>query len=248
MSKPVENRPHLVKIQIDSRRLFQRAPKSLDVGGADLGYAVHCLLAATFGAEAPGPFAVTGIQGRRTTVLGVSGSDATTLARDASTFADPEDHQSIDWESFASKPLPVEWPAKTRYRFSVRAVPVRRVGKTSTRVKGGAEVDAFLTACWEAGDDVAVDRETAYRAWLTEQLGRDGAATLVSCRVASFKLERMVRRTTGEKRCGRRVVRPDVTFEGVLEVANPQSFTALLRRGLGRHRAFGYGLLLLRRE
>jgi CRISPR system Cascade subunit CasE len=35
-------------------------------------------------------------------------------------------------------------------------------------------------------------------------------------------------------------------LRGELTVADPDAFSALLARGVGRHRAFGYGMLLLR--
>jgi CRISPR system Cascade subunit CasE len=39
---------------------------------------------------------------------------------------------------------------------------------------------------------------------------------------------------------------PDASFEGVLTVAEPGAFALLLARGIGRHRAFGFGMVLLR--
>jgi CRISPR system Cascade subunit CasE len=35
-------------------------------------------------------------------------------------------------------------------------------------------------------------------------------------------------------------------FNGVLEVTEPGTFASSLARGIGRHRAFGFGMLLLR--
>jgi CRISPR system Cascade subunit CasE len=56
-----------------------------------------------------------------------------------------------------------------------------------------------------------------------------------------------LRRTQGPNRRARPGLRkPDVTFRGMLEVVEPGAFEALLRRGVGRHRAFGFGMLLLR--
>jgi CRISPR system Cascade subunit CasE len=41
--------------------------------------------------------------------------------------------------------------------------------------------------------------------------------------------------------------RPDATFRGTLRVDDPARFAAAaLARGVGRHRAFGFGMLLLR--
>jgi len=39
---------------------------------------------------------------------------------------------------------------------------------------------------------------------------------------------------------------PDVVLAGQLRVTDPQAFAQLLAKGVGRHRAFGFGLLLLR--
>ena len=39
---------------------------------------------------------------------------------------------------------------------------------------------------------------------------------------------------------------PDVVMQGRLRVSDPQAFAQLLARGVGRHRAFGFGMLLLR--
>jgi len=57
-----------------------------------------------------------------------------------------------------------------------------------------------------------------------------------------------VRRTSREddrRRASRAIDGPDVTFTGTLEVTDSAAFSALLARGLGRHRAFGFGMLLL---
>ena len=62
-----------------------------------------------------------------------------------------------------------------------------------------------------------------------------------------FHLETLLRRTQGERRTARpRLRKPDVTMQGALTVRDPPQFDALLRRGVGRHRAFGFGMLLLR--
>jgi CRISPR system Cascade subunit CasE len=39
---------------------------------------------------------------------------------------------------------------------------------------------------------------------------------------------------------------PDAVLAGQLRVTDPKAFTQLLASGVGRHRAFGFGLLLLR--
>ena len=39
---------------------------------------------------------------------------------------------------------------------------------------------------------------------------------------------------------------PDVLIRGILQVADPQQFGQLLAQGIGRFRAYGYGMLLLK--
>jgi CRISPR system Cascade subunit CasE len=111
----------------------------------------------------------------------------------------------------------------------------------------GAEVDVFVAACWRAGDPkVAVSREQIYRDWLVKRIEASGARVGQS-EMTQFKLERMVRRTQGDPRKSHTMDRPAATFRGTLEIADSVAFDRLLRRGVGRHRAFGFGMLLLRR-
>lgn len=106
------------------------------------------------------------------------------------------------------------------------------------------EVDAFLHQCWRQGPKTLVDREDVYRQWLATELGRGGAARLPEARLVRFQRQRLARRDHAEARIAR-CERPDATFTGILEVTDVDAFAALLRRGLGRHRAFGFGMLLL---
>ena len=39
---------------------------------------------------------------------------------------------------------------------------------------------------------------------------------------------------------------PDAILQGTLAVSNEETFAEILRNGVGRHRAYGYGMLLLR--
>ena len=39
---------------------------------------------------------------------------------------------------------------------------------------------------------------------------------------------------------------PDATIHGTLRVSDPDRFAEALRRGVGRHRTYGYGMVLLR--
>lgn len=43
-------------------------------------------------------------------------------------------------------------------------------------------------------------------------------------------------------------MRPEVSFHGVLRVADADRFYSLLIRGIGRHCAFGFGMLQVRSQ
>jgi CRISPR system Cascade subunit CasE len=85
-----------------------------------------------------------------------------------------------------------------------------------------------------------------YRDWLSRELGRGEAARLAQYEMRSFKRERLLRRDHGAERTSHHAERPDAVLGGVLEIADGEAFAGLLSRGLGRHRAFGFGMLLLR--
>jgi CRISPR system Cascade subunit CasE len=103
-----------------------------------------------------------------------------------------------------------------------------------------------LARCWELGKDVLVDREAVYREWLADHLARQGGVTIRTSRVKAFQRARLVRRTQGAERQAHLAERPDVVLDGELLVADPADFAKMLARGVGRHRAFGFGMLLLK--
>lgn len=244
---------HLVRLALDAQKLYAFAKRSRAAArDYDEGYAVHALLAALFdhGAAAgervaPKPFRIMDAKKRVLDVLGYAALERDALVERAQHFADPLAWGVCDLDGAASKPMPEAFPAGARLGFSVRACPVRRIAKRGPMKEDRAEVDAFLARSWEVGPEVALDREEVYRAWLTEELAKEGAAAVVDARMSNFVLGRLHRRTHEEERRGRRTSRPDVTFDGVLEVRDPTAFAKRLARGVGRHRAFGFGMLLL---
>jgi CRISPR system Cascade subunit CasE len=84
-------------------------------------------------------------------------------------------------------------------------------------------------------------REEVYTDWLSRQLDGRGGAALESATLQSFQRTRAVR-----KRGNRYSEGPDALMRGVLTVTDGKAFAELLARGVGRHRAYGYGMLLLR--
>lgn len=161
-----------------------------------------------------------------------------------------------------------EIPAGTQVAFRARVCPIVRTrlpvagepGNDTGSRKKTREVDAWLASetFQRAADKAAAGealpfehsarvwsgREEVYGKWLKKELGRDGAAVLDDYpRLASFERDRLYRRNS---RSSRLFERPNAVMEGLLRVEDKKAFRTILRRGLGRHRAFGFGMLLLR--
>ena len=122
--------------------------------------------------------------------------------------------------------------------FELRVRPVVR--------KDDKELDVFLSAALRQ-PGVDLSREVVYGDWLKRQFG--AAAALCELRMTEFKLSAVLRRGTVQAegtRAKRAVQGPDATFTGVLQVCDGAAFAKLVSRGIGRHRAFGFGMLLLK--
>jgi CRISPR system Cascade subunit CasE len=108
------------------------------------------------------------------------------------------------------------------------------------------EMDAWLHRRLSPDDENGVDgRESVYGDWLQRRLGE--AAAIEQVRLDSFRRTRLVRTDRATPRHARVLERPDALLQGVLTVADGDAFAQLLARGVGRHRAYGFGMLLLRR-
>jgi CRISPR system Cascade subunit CasE len=236
----------LLRMRFDAGKLFELGRRRrLPMRDTDLGYLLHCELKELFGADAPSPFFVQDDHGRRVTLLGYSRRSRAELEEHAARFADPAVHTACDFAALDEKRMPSEWPVGLRLGFGVRACPVVRLSSGVGHYGKGAEVDAFLVRCARE-EGRAVDRGAVYREWLAAEIDRRGGARLVSVEVRAFQRGKVIRRTQGDTRQTRVGELPDVRLTGVLEVTDDEAFTALLARGIGRHRAFGFGMLLLR--
>jgi CRISPR system Cascade subunit CasE len=237
----------IVRAEFLESALFRfAAATGLALRVADGGYIMHAALSALFGDAAPKPFTIASHHGDRRVLLGYSVTDHANLVERARALADPLILDAIDLNSLCSKRMPIQWRARSVFRFTARCCPVVRISGRSHN-EAPREADAFLHRCWRSGEAVSVDREHVYREWLQAQLGRDGAASLLYANLVRFQRTRLSRRDRGgvESKLIRNE-KPDATLEGHLRVENPQAFANLLRRGLGRHRAFGFGMLMLR--
>lgn len=230
---------NLIQCHPDPRRLAAWATRfGLTAGGDDLGYALHTLLSAAFGDAAPKPFRhFDDSRG----LLAYSAHDGEALQL-AAQMAAPDVHAALGLERFALRSFPTDWTSDRRLGFEVRVRPV-------LRTNAGRERDVFQVAAEKVGaGEFDQSRETLYGEWLARELARGGAARIDSLRLDAFCLSASLRKgsTVNGRRPAQRVCGPDAVLAGELTVRDPAGFTALLARGVGRHRAFGFGMLLLR--
>jgi CRISPR system Cascade subunit CasE len=216
----------------------------------DMGYALHAALQATLGRLAPKPFAVV----RRpieVQLVGYSTATPEDLRRALGLAASAEPTAAsalgiVNPAALDVRPMPDDWRSGETLSFETRIAPVVR----SRSMPGGGypEIDAAFHPDY-CGDSPGA-REQAHARWLSRELARGGAATLMEQRVLAFSLAQIARRgrsveQDGAKRRTRYGLLPDLTVRGQLRVEDGAAFDALLRRGLGRHRSFGFGCLLL---
>lgn len=214
--------------------------------GGDLGYALHAVLSASFGDLSPKPFVWcapgTRSGGRAGRVLCYSQTELPALISHADSFADPTVRALLDLESAASKRMPDDISEGTRLGFRVRIRPVLRTGKARDG-SGGKERDAYIDD--SSGLEHRNGRETCYLRWLDERFLAAGAR-MDHGALDSFTLSRILTRDRSGERSRRDAPSgPDAVTRGTLVVTGPEQFATLLSRGVGRFRAFGFGMLLL---
>ncbi|MBI4701173.1 MAG: type I-E CRISPR-associated protein Cas6/Cse3/CasE [Deltaproteobacteria bacterium] len=220
--------------------------RHLPLHTVDEGYLVHCFLAELWKQQSPRPFRVRQNErkNRFAEVWAYSRRSHDVLADDARLYADPQILDAVDWGNVHSKPMPSVPVGKT-VGFELRACPVvrNRRGDDGNKER---EVDAWLARCHAVDGDEPVDREQVYREWLQKQIEqRGGGAMLGALRLVAFKRDRLLRREHGGERTSRQLERPGAHFEGTLTVQDSAAVMGLLSRGIGRHRAFGFGMLVL---
>ena len=237
---------YLLRLEPNAVDLAQWATRNRVLShDGDYGYALHALLSAAFGKFAPKPFRY--LDGRRG-LLAYASAGVEELRLGAA-IAAPDVARALALDTFDGRPFPTVWRKGQRLAFETRVRPV-------VRTSDKREKDAFLhflgdVPLPETANEkgTLARREAVYAEWLERQLASDGAAMLESASMESFALTRVLRRGTSDGNGKRKVSQtagPDVVFKGRLQVGDPQAFACLLARGVGRHRAFGFGMLLLR--
>lgn len=217
----------------------------------DFGYLVHCALTGLWGDHSPRPFFIQ--QDIDTTshlaALGYFQVPISYLhnhqlhrLRDelidwAKLYASTDSYSMVDWSSFEVKPYPTNWPVGRRLSFKTKVCPVEEFN--------GRDVDIFISRrSGEARSNSMSARGAIYGSWVSDVFARHGV-TLHSSTLQRFNISTVYRRTHGGVRKGINFRIPDATITGDLEIVDPIGFLKLIQGGLGSHRGFGYGMVLI---
>ena len=217
----------------------------------DEGRALHHLLDETFGVGTLRPFRLL-VPPRHQSgnLYAYSPLDVEALRTAARTLACPEALGVLNPSIMESKAMPDGWHQGQELGFDLRVRPVRRLRrefKTSGGHLGkGKEIDAYLLEALRHHPDnpsgmtgARRSRQDVYLDWLAERL--TPAATLKCSKsiLARFRRSVVSRGNHGSEG-------PDAIIHGTLTIDDPDAFASLLSGGVGRHKAYGYGMLLLR--
>lgn len=234
-----------------NRRLIRR-------GAFDEGFAMHVLLSSVFGKKVLQPYRL--IRPARASIAslyGYSGLDSRMLRDTAEAVAPPDCVGVLGLEDLATKVMPQGFRRGQRLGFDVRIRPIRRLGQTlhdpqsGKLLRKGSELDAYRLELlhrspegWRTPDAGTgrngISRQSVYATWLAERLADAVDVDLESCRLVDFRRSRAWRGN------GRSSEGPDATLQGECVVRDPDAFSVRLRSGVGRHRAYGYGMLIPR--
>lgn len=237
---------YLVKIPLLPGKLVALArARQVPMRDLDEGYLCHALTRELWQDLAPAPFRLQPC-GRTVVLWGYTSAPSDRLVEHARTFGDPALLGAVaDLESIASKPVNV-LPLGRAVGFEVRVCPVVRLSKATNGHRGGAEIDAFLARCFANRSETEIDREQVYIDWLAARMPTASTGiSVTSLRVTGMTRDRFMRRTQGDHRQARYIERPDVTFQGIGTVVDGAQLLVWLGKGVGRHRAFGFGAVLL---
>lgn len=228
-----------LKIPVDLRALYELAANRGWGGKHDFdeGRALHHALAEVFGPKSLQPFRLMVPPRKQGAVIYAYSSLSCDELHQNIQISPPDIEGVFDCSEIKSKSLQTNFATGHRLGFDIRIRPIRRLKKDQ---KSTREIDVYQHAAEHNGDVPGWHdentRESVYRAWLAERLEK--AAKLESAKLARF-VRSIAARSKG-------VEGPDAVMQGVLKVTDEAAFADFVSKGIGRHKSYGYGMILLR--
>ena len=192
--------------------------------------AFHHLLTETFGSRAPRPFRVlnSGIIDAYTIT---SAEELREVARET---AMPEQYKLLGVDEIAGKLMPAQWTAGRLLSFEAKVMPL-------VRAKNGEGKQMERDFYRYANKEVPKDRRAAYALWFTKQVNKLGGAEILQVATRAMGPVSIIRKK-GQKPWKS----PFAFIEGILQVRDNEDFNRLLKRGVGRHVTYGYGMVRIK--
>ena len=205
-------------------------------------YALHVLLSGAFGKSVLQPFRLMStFKNPKGTLYGYAKCSAKKLRTLIEEVATPDCLGVIKHKELKSKPMNMTFKEGKRLGFDLRVRPVVRKhdeGRPSKRF----EIDAFLAqekrSPAKNPTEICQLRQSVYTDWLSHRF--NGAADIKRCDLTRFRITPTVR---GNNKTPNG---PDAILQGDIVVRNADSFYDILCHGIGRHKAYGFGMLILR--
>lgn len=230
----------MIRMPVDVRalRIYATMTRTGDDDGC---YALHHAMRKRWGDTAPQPFHAV-LSGPEPHVVGYM-EDPSALQ-----VVGNEPHlRAVFPDGAQSRTITLPERAGETYSFRLRARPLIRYGKRiadmiekETGRRPFPEMCAVQATRLRTGADV--DPTDVCRAWLAKRL--EGAASLATFSLLDYVAQPVLRSTHGP--AGPRTF-PGSTavMTGTIVIEDATAFAALLAKGVGRHAAFGYGLMLI---
>ena len=170
---------HLVQMMPDARALARWGASHGFMPGADMSYAMHAILKACFGEDAPRSFVhLDSYRGHmQPHVLAYSDKSAEELMGQAGLFGEPLAMAALGVEGMTSKRMP-RIPAETVLGVDVVTRPVVRAWRGEGTSRRSAEHDPYMHAKYVAqGKPLGRTREEIYVEWVEGRLAEIGVDT-----------------------------------------------------------------------
>mgnify|MGYP000563153950 CR=1 FL=1 len=138
----------------------------------------------------------------------------------------------VNIDNLSCREVPNSIPRGSEIPFDVKVIPIRRQQETRK------EIDVH-THNKMAG--MTLIPKESYFEWMEERLG---VGVLLD--FERFHIVDSQRRTSLRK--GKVISKKEISVSGVMKIIDPDDFQAILKRGIGRHKSYGFGMILLRQR
>ena len=250
---------HLVQLPVFPRNIRRWATLNRTTVNIHFTGAIwHHLLSQAFGPDAfhcydPAHDAASrNAANPRTTVLLYSSHDANELAAQAQAFATPEHLSCLDIPDIRSKPMPQSFAQDQALGFSTRTIPISRLDhplrSTSGTYPAGALIDSFTLYRHRKPDSLpeGLTRNARFCHWLDYRLRGAARLLLEQTSAVHVSYQRFPIHNPSAPRSGTWIRFPVARLRGNLQIQDPEAFARVLSNGIGRYKAYGFGMLLLR--